>query len=70
MAFRKAFSRFWWQDPLTGEENVTFEKEQVRRAGWHESSFEVQEDPAEFYATTGNHNDWDAERMQEGNVRL
>ncbi|CAK9105059.1 Highly reducing polyketide synthase srdA (HRPKS sdrA) (Polyketide synthase gene cluster 6 protein pks-6) (Sordarial biosynthesis cluster protein srdA) [Durusdinium trenchii] len=45
------------KDPLTGEETVTFEKEQVK------------EDPAEFYGTTGNHNDWDVDRMQEGNVR-
>jgi len=44
------------KDPLTGEESVTFEKEQVK------------EDPAEFYATTGNHNEWDVDRMQEGNV--
>eukprot|EP00913_Durusdinium_trenchii_P009283 g8722.t1 len=44
------------KDPLTGEETVTFEKEQVK------------EDPAEFYGTTGNHNDWDVDRMQEGNV--
>lgn len=44
------------KDPLTGEENVSFEKEQVR------------DDPAEFYSTTGNHNDWDSERMQEGSI--
>lgn len=30
---------------------------------------QVKEDPAEFYGTTGNHNDWDVDRMQEGNVR-
>ena len=30
---------------------------------------QVKEDPAEFYATTGNHNEWDVDRMQEGNVR-
>ena len=29
---------------------------------------EVRDDPAEFYSTTGNHNDWDSERMQEGSV--
>ena len=29
---------------------------------------QVKEDPAEFYATTGNHNEWDVDRMQEGNV--
>lgn len=29
---------------------------------------QVKEDPAEFYATSGNHNDWDVDRMQEGNV--
>eukprot|EP00930_Biecheleria_cincta_P026021 TRINITY_DN18413_c0_g2_i1.p1 TRINITY_DN18413_c0_g2~~TRINITY_DN18413_c0_g2_i1.p1 ORF type:complete len:955 (-),score=189.61 TRINITY_DN18413_c0_g2_i1:188-3052(-) len=43
-------------DRLTGEETVTFEKEAVK------------DDPAEFYATTGNHNDWDSDRMQEGDV--
>ena len=29
---------------------------------------QVKEDPAEFYATTGSHNEWDVDRMQEGNV--
>eukprot|EP00931_Biecheleriopsis_adriatica_P085876 TRINITY_DN60659_c0_g1_i1.p1 TRINITY_DN60659_c0_g1~~TRINITY_DN60659_c0_g1_i1.p1 ORF type:complete len:955 (-),score=205.23 TRINITY_DN60659_c0_g1_i1:94-2958(-) len=44
------------KDPLTGEETVTFEKEMV------------QDSPIEFYSTTGNHNDWDSDRMQEGSV--
>lgn len=44
------------KDAFTGEETVTFEKE------------EVKEDPAEFYSTTGNHNDWDSDQMQEGDV--
>eukprot|EP00440_Ansanella_granifera_P052346 gb/GFBE01056757.1/.p1 GENE.gb/GFBE01056757.1/~~gb/GFBE01056757.1/.p1 ORF type:complete len:958 (+),score=244.50 gb/GFBE01056757.1/:1-2874(+) len=44
------------KDPLTGEETVTFEKDQAK------------DEPVEFYATTGNHNDWDSDTMQEGNV--
>eukprot|EP00933_Yihiella_yeosuensis_P050544 TRINITY_DN4834_c0_g1_i1.p1 TRINITY_DN4834_c0_g1~~TRINITY_DN4834_c0_g1_i1.p1 ORF type:complete len:281 (+),score=51.87 TRINITY_DN4834_c0_g1_i1:83-844(+) len=44
------------KDPVTGEETVSFEKTTD------------DSDRAEFYSTTGNHNDWSNDQMTEGDV--
>lgn len=43
-------------DPVTGEENILFEKQ-----------IDLEE-PAGFYSTTGSHNDWGDDQMNEGDV--
>merc|ERR1712048_1490729 len=46
-----------YQDQVTNDETVKYEKVQ-----------EAEEQPIEFYCTTGTHNDWGEDRMLEGDV--
>uniref|UniRef100_A0A7S2L0H4 Uncharacterized protein n=1 Tax=Zooxanthella nutricula TaxID=1333877 RepID=A0A7S2L0H4_9DINO len=45
----------YWKDPVTGDEEVRFDRQLKAIAA-----------PAEFYCTSGNHNDWTDDRMVEG----
>jgi len=45
------------KDPLTGDDEIRYETVQT-----------VSDQPIEYYCTTGNHNDWMDDRMEEGDT--
>jgi 3-oxoacyl-(acyl-carrier-protein) synthase len=54
------YSVIYSKDPLTNEDVFTYQKEEPEEVD--------EEAQAEFFCTTGNHNDWGEDRMIEGDV--